>query len=266
MRNLIAGTASVALVFLSISPRTSSAQTEQPAKISGQQDATTSSLTSDSYYERFKHVSLVEEQRLANRLLPLYLKRYGLTPERLIRRGQRSQYIRDVSSGLPAELKHAERYPRLDVAYIPSDKSILFALPGGTLVASRERFTGTLTEDALFGAIAHEMSLVDRGAHLELLFDDQGNRKTVDSLTDAELTAWVSGQFPTELEELVCQDVHRRMKACFYDPEKYAEYLDYVARINATAEETKGIDLETWRVDHAIPKKRAALLRKFNQE
>lgn len=237
---------------------------DEPVPASKSTGESESNVSETSFYERIAKVTLEEEKQLGQRLLPLFLERYNLTPDRLIRRGQRSEYVRDVSSGLPQLLKHRERYRKLDIAYVDTKQRILFGLPGGMLIASRERVYGTRTEDALFGLIAHEVSLLDRGCFLELLFDSAGQRRAVDSISTEEMRLWVAKQFPQEIEMLANKDVHGWMLKCVYDPNRYADYLDKVGRLIRTANDTRGIDLEMWRVNHAAPEERAEQLRRLS--
>jgi predicted Zn-dependent protease len=170
-------------------------------------------------------VSPAEEKKFGQRILDAYVEQLKQANVTMTQQGEDVAYLRQLLKTLVPLMQNANRYKQFDVRCIESEETDAYSIPGGHLLVTRGLLESAVSEAAVVGVLAHELSHLDRGHQLiplkqskvandPLDFQDRmmwiglmvrPNRPEHESEADSDATRWMmkAGYDPRELARLL---------------------------------------------------------------
>jgi predicted Zn-dependent protease len=170
-------------------------------------------------------VSIAEEKKFGQRILDAYVEQLKQAKITISQQGNDVAYLRQLLKTLVPRMQNADRYKQLDVRCIENEGTDAYSIPGGHLLVTRGLLDSAVSEAAVVGVLAHELSHLDRGhqliplkqskvANQPLDFQDRmmwiglivrPNRPEHESEADSDATRWMmeAGYDPRELARLL---------------------------------------------------------------
>ncbi|RMF45090.1 MAG: hypothetical protein D6753_01035 [Planctomycetota bacterium] len=164
-------------------------------------------------------------ERYSQALLQAYLRFYQVTEASLLYRGERVDYIRSIVATLDDNLDRSEYFDFIRVRAFEANTPIAHALPSGILLVSHSLVQVTRSEDALAGALAHELSHLDLGHVLRIprAMVHQGRR--IEELRPSDWTDLITHPYTLDEELAADASALRWLRAAGWDPALYGQYL-----------------------------------------
>lgn len=170
-------------------------------------------------------VSFAEESKFGQQVLDAYLQQLKQTQTAVTQQGDDVQYLLQLVQTIRPRMRNAGRYKELDLHLIESDSTDAYSIPGGHLLVTKGLLDSAVSEAAVVGVLAHELSHLDRGHQLIPL---KQSKLANQPLNFEDRMLWVSmiaRPNRPEQESEADEDATRWMMACGYDPKELARLL-----------------------------------------
>jgi predicted Zn-dependent protease len=170
-------------------------------------------------------ISVEDEREFGQQVLDAYLKQLAKSNISVVRQGKDVAYLLTLLNVIRPSMTHAARYPQLDVRVINVDSSDAYSIPGAHLLVTRGLLETAVSEAAVVGVLAHELSHLDRGHQLNLLKQSKLASKPL-SFDDTMLSiSLIARPFRPEQESEADGDATRWMMSGGYQPREFVKLL-----------------------------------------
>ncbi len=170
-------------------------------------------------------VSLAEEDKFGQQILDAYLEQLKQSQTGVSQQGNDVQYVTQLVQQLQPRMQNARRYKQLDVRVIDSDSTDAYSIPGGHLLVTSGLLDSAVSEAAVVGVLAHELSHLDRGHQLVPLKQSKLANQPLDFQDRMLWISMIARPNRPEQESEANSDATRWMMATGYDPRELAKLL-----------------------------------------
>ncbi len=170
-------------------------------------------------------VTVAEENKFGQQILDAYLDQLKQTQTTVTQQGADVQYLMQLAQNLKPRMQNAKRYKQLDVRLIDSDSTDAYSIPGGHLLVTRGLLESAVSEAAVVGVLAHELSHLDRGHQLIPLKQSKLANQPLDFQDRMLWISLIARPQRPEQESEADGDATRWMMASGYDPQELAKLL-----------------------------------------
>ncbi len=170
-------------------------------------------------------VTPAEEAKFGLKVLDAYLQQLKQSQTTVSQRGKDVAYLEQLVKLLQPRMSNAKRYRAIDVRLIESDSTDAYSIPGGHLLVTRGLIETAVSEAAVVGVLAHELSHLDRGHQLIPLKQSKLANQPLDFKDRMMWISLVARPNRPEQESEADSDATRWMMECGYDPRELARLL-----------------------------------------
>jgi len=170
-------------------------------------------------------VTATEENKFGQQILDAYLDQLKQTQTGVTQQGDDVQYLMQLVQQLKPRMQNARRYKQLDIRLIDSASTDAYSIPGGHLLVTRGLLDSAVSEAAVVGVVAHELSHLDRGHQLIPLKQSKLANQPLDFQDRMLWVSMIARPNRPEQESEADGDATRWMMASGYDPQELAKLL-----------------------------------------
>lgn len=171
-------------------------------------------------------VSPVEEKRFGQQVLDAYLQQLKQSQTAISQQGADVDYLKQLLIQLKPLMKNSKRYRDIDVQLIASDNTDAYSIPGGHLLVTRGLLETAVSEAAIVGVLAHELSHLDRGHQLLPLKQSKLAKQPLNFKDQMMSISIIARPNRPEHESEADADAARWMMECGYDARELARLLN----------------------------------------
>jgi hypothetical protein len=170
-------------------------------------------------------VSIDEEKRLGRQTFDNFLKQMKRDNITVTVRGVDFVYLHKLLVDIRTQIDHANRYPHFQVAIIETESEDAYSIPGGHILVTRGLLDNAVSEAALVGVLAHELSHLDHGHQLLPLKQSKLVNKPLNFQDNMLWVSLMARPFRPEQESEADADATVWMMALGYDPRELSRLL-----------------------------------------
>ena len=170
-------------------------------------------------------VAPADESKFGQQVLAAYLQQLKQSQTSVSQQGKEVAYLEQLVKQLQPRMKNAKRYRDIDVRLIDSESTDAYSIPGGHLLVTRGLIETAVSEAAVVGVLAHELSHLDRGHQLLPLKQSKLANQPLDFKDRMLWVSIIARPNRPEHESEADSDATRWMMECGYDPRELARLL-----------------------------------------
>ncbi len=170
-------------------------------------------------------ITPAEEAKFGLKVLDAYLQQMKQSQTTVSQRGKDVAYLEQLVKQIQPRMSNAKRYRAIDVRLIESDSTDAYSIPGGHLLVTHGLLETAVSEAAVVGVLAHELSHLDRGHQLIPLKQSKLANQPLDFKDRMMWISLVARPNRPEQESEADSDATRWMMECGYEPRELARLL-----------------------------------------